>query len=57
MHRYGREHPKWKDTASTRVVNEHVVFDKEQNVDWSWTTINAERVALEAGEDSLCVAS
>lgn len=54
MHGYGGEHPKWRDTASTRVV--HVMFEREQSVEWSWTTVNGGRVALEAGEDSLCMA-
>lgn len=33
MHGYGEEHPKWKDTASARVVNEHVMSEKEQSVE------------------------
>lgn len=40
---------------STRVVNKHVVFEKEQNMEWNWTTVNGERVAGEAGGDSLCM--
>lgn len=56
MQQYGGKHPKQKDTVSARVVNKHVVFEKEQSVEWSWTTVNGERVAGEAGGDSLCMA-
>lgn len=41
---------------SIRVVNKHIVFDKEQNVEWSWTTVNGESVAGKAGGNSLCMA-
>lgn len=30
MHQYGGKHPKWKDTVNARVVNEHVVFRKNE---------------------------
>lgn len=41
----GGERPKWKDTASANVVNEHIILEKEQSVKWSWITVNGERVA------------
>lgn len=58
MHRYGGKHPKWKDIVNARVVNELVVFEKEQSqsVEWSWTIVNGERAAGEAGGSSLCMA-
>lgn len=28
----GGERPKWKDTASANVVNEHITLEKEQRV-------------------------
>ena len=28
----GGEDPKWKDTASANVVNEHIILEKEQRV-------------------------
>lgn len=36
----GGEHPKWKAIASAEVVNEHVIFEKEKNMEWNWITVN-----------------
>lgn len=52
----GAGHPKWKAAARAEVVNEHVIFEKEKRIEWNWITMNGERVAGEAGGDSLDIA-
>lgn len=49
-------HIKWKTTASVEVVNEHVIFEKEKSMEWNWITVKGERVAGEAGGESLDMA-
>lgn len=52
----GGEPPKWNDTASAEIVNERVVFEKDQRVRSGTGSQWMGRVAGEAGGDSLCMA-